>query len=633
MMNLIKRLFIGTVLLSLAIACQKKEVEPVYEADPLAQHLPLNYDFLIQVNHPESLQELLAQLASTIPQKRQSELWGQWQLLLQSKLPARSWIGFSDIGKDQLDFLLISQTPLTHSMSPGETVNYQDVVIATWEGLEYPYFSATWSGVSLMSSSKLMIENAIRQKKVVRNIDQNLWVDIPENQNRLVASIDQNAWATDMLPLQIGGSRTHRWGTWSSSGVSKDSTGWSLTGITSARDSIDDQLINLWSEQKPTHTKLTPWIPSTAQGIWRFGISDENAFQKRQERWSKIKWPKTRLTPTPSELALVYMATDTLYYMFLDDEVNTEAWAKPQPPYKSYPIWHTQLGKELMSPWMPMMAGPQEFYATHIDEVWIFSRRRSALTLLIDHWEVGATINKSALEESFRYALEEKSNISYYGLAVKGLYPETAQGLSSGKIAAYWAFNSTGYWNHLVHWDPAPKNNPSGIEVQPLFQWKAEVVQAPKLTWLIDPRGNPWLIAQSQTGITQCMDVSGALQWEAELAPGAKAIAAIDLYENGRVQWLFEHEQKRRLLDKSGQDVRILWEQERIDKQLSQGEVLVKKWGKNDVDSKNALKSLPKSWSKEPVNMVYWPVQKSWIGLREFPKDTWTAYKIEPKSK
>jgi len=129
------------------------------------------------------------------------------------------------------------------------------------------------------------------------------------------------------------------------------------------------------------------------------------------------------------------------------------------------------------------------------------------------------------------------------------------------------------------------------------------------------------------------MDVSGALQWEAELAPGAKAIAAIDLYENGRVQWLFEHEQKRRLLDKSGQDVRILWEQERIDKQLSQGEVLAKKWGKNDVDSKNALKSLPKSWSKEPVNMVYWPVQKSWIGLREFPKDTWTAYKIEPKSK
>jgi len=59
----------------------------------------------------------------------------------------------------------------------------------------------------------------------------------------------------------------------------------------------------------------------------------------------------------------------------------------------------------------------------------------------------------------------------------------------------------------------------------------------------------------------------------------------------------------------------------------------VKKWGKNDIDSKNALKSLPKSWSKEAVNMVYWPVQKSWIGLREFPKDTWTAYKIEPKSK
>ena len=129
------------------------------------------------------------------------------------------------------------------------------------------------------------------------------------------------------------------------------------------------------------------------------------------------------------------------------------------------------------------------------------------------------------------------------------------------------------------------------------------------------------------------MDVSGGLQWEADLAPDSKAIAAIDLYENGRVQWLFEHEKKRRLLDKTGQDVRIIWEQERIDKQLSQGEVLVKKWGKNDNDAKNALKSLPKSWSKEPVNLVYWPEQKAWIGLREFPKDTWTAYKIEPKSK
>ena len=632
-MKIFSRLIVITGVLTLLAACQKQGAEPVYEEDPLAQHLPLSYDFLIQVNHPASLNDVLTQLAFTVPPKKQEEQWVQWRLLTQANIAPKSWIGFSDIGKDQLDFILISQTPIAHGLTQGEPLSYQGVTITTWEGLETPYFSASWAEVSLISSSKLMIENAIRQKKVIRNIDRKMWIDLAPEQNRLVASIDQNAWSTDMLPLQIGGKRTHRLGSWSSSGIAQDSTGWTLKGITASRDSIDDQLINLWSEQKPTHTKLSAWIPSTAQGLWRFNISDENAFQKRQERWSKSKWSKTRLTPTPSELSVVYMAADTLYYMYLEDEVDTESWATAKNPYKTYPIWHTALGKELMAPWMPVMAGPEELYATHTDEVWVFSKRKSALSLLIDHWEVGATLNKTYIEEPYRFAWEEKANIAYYGLASKGIYPETAQGKSVGKIAVQWALNTPGYWDHKMLWNPAPKNTPSGIEVQPLFPWKADVIQSPKLTWLVDPRGTPWLIAQDGDGKTQCVDVFGGLQWEAVLPPGSKPIAAIDLYENGRVQWLFEADKKRRLLDKTGQDVRILWEQERIDQQLAKGEDLVKTWGKTKKDAENAIKSLPKSWDKTKILTVYWPEQNAWIGLREFPKKIWTAYKIEPKTK
>ena len=570
-----KSYFFGLLTLFIS-ACNKP---PILKEFPLLVHVPEQASFIIRTENFSLLKNNLKNNSAfqnfiSKASFKNSEVLYQSLLNISSVDPAI--ISLREIGKNQIDFLFVSQKDAVTLKNTffRATSAYESNTIVSYaleNGLsnsadkEFLLYSTQINQEVLYSSSKLMIENAIRSWDIKKYSKELLALFRVSKEEALYFSLDQNSWLATNNFIPFSEKHFGKWGVLNTSYENKKID---FHGFNSQNDSLP-YFLNLFKDSSPSYLKSPEYIPDSADKMWAYNLSNYEDFEIQQRKYLNRSEPMDTLFKQAVEVSQFRLNKNYIGIIHLSDTQNTEAFLMKQKravvTYQGTSIYQMNTGEIISDIFSPLIDKVQANFGCLIDQSFVVGSSLSDIQTVIGNMNTKTTLANNHAYIKSKETLAENSSLLFYEShksPFKASEPYQFLLSSSSKkdhlevFASQWVADQGFFHQHLSILEIAPSLKETSVT--PLFTFNLEAPLGKTLQWVENHQNKEQdILVQDQKHLLYLIDNKGKLLWKKQLnSPIQGKVVQVDIYKNGRLQLAFTTEDQWLIIDRNGAEVK-----------------------------------------------------------------------------
>ena len=572
------RLLLKLSLITFFLSCTTEEKK----APELLSCVPQNTLAVFQLND----QNMVNNNLSSIPFIRQileinSELFADATSVIPEKFSSKSLLCFTPEGKEAMavSFLFKLQPQDSITLPMEETFEYDNILVAVSEVNAKKIYRSHVKGISISSTSRLILENSIRniqnnrlgiQEGIVYDLskisDENAPLNLLFNQGfgSTVETIFPN---TPLFPF-LGSS-------WFSFDFNTKKDLFTLDGISLINDSIPDKL-TLLKGQTPQKLLSPQVVPQNFDGYFALSLEDYKALEDQFKQYSRhLNIPLTSinldLLSTVDEIAWVQLEESKTVIFHLN---NTEtlhpdlfSFSETQGTFRNIALYSQKLPEDLHFLLNTLGAFENGAWSAQLDDFLIYSNSQAQLKQIIGNYLDNNTLFNDLEFKTLREDLADSSSFLWLGKTPN--LKKSWETLMENKETLWKKINLKDYplivlqgvseSNFIQTRLAAQKKNANAqknsVVNQYSFSLDAPAARAPQ--WIKNHRNKTMdVVIQDQNNVLYLFSNTGKLFWKKELSGAIIGkIEQVDLYKNRRLQMAFRTADRFMILDRNGKIV------------------------------------------------------------------------------
>jgi len=481
-------------------------------------------------------------------------------------------ISYHNIGKNNLKHVLFTEKENVikqKNESTEDSINYNGYIIKKLKKINKLYYSTLKNGVYIESTEKLLIENSLRNSNHINDGDQSDFEKLYKSSSSNISLLfsDKLKKYINIRELLDFYNISHI-SDWIQFDVDFNQNQLTLHGLLFKKDSVPRK-INKISGIEPTITDIIQIVPNNFIEFERYAY-DHTEYLKNLERTNSI-----------DEIKLI--KNDSLFYDIFEigsivlnkDSISTFSFNNKnllnlkiqQNTESSYNYRNNKIYKVSQSLFNPntldnFYKSLNKNYLTILNDILILSKNKIAIETMILNFSNKSVINDlSKFKEMFLKIPKKSNHLKVYNLE------KFSNGLSeifetSKEDFPYWISHliidkELIHKTHIVS-KTKEKIKSSGVNLLFSFKLQSSVHLKPKIVTNYVTKEKE-LITQDNLNNLYLISNNGELIWRKKLESKIVGeISQIDLYKNGRLQYVFETENSLLILDKNGRIVKKL---------------------------------------------------------------------------
>jgi len=557
---------------------EKKEVVNLLEC------VPQNTLAVFQVNDQNMLRSALSNLPFIEPIfELNDDFYKEIKAVLPESFAPNALLCITPEGKAALAASFIYKASPTDSLTQldnsKESFTYNSIPVQVEEEGTQKIFKARVKDIYLISSSRLVLENSIRniqdQKKGIQdnrffkladvsdpNAPLNLYLhhDVRELMDRFFPK-------TELFPF-LGS-------TWFSFDFNTKKDPFTLDGVSFINDSIPDKLTFLKGlEPQPL---LSPdYVPQSFDSYLALAVSDYKSLEtnfKKYSRYKNIALAEINFDALSGVDEIAWLKTKlnkALYFHITNSEAIPPILFSDQTPEDSYrgiSISQVTFPKDLLYFLEAFGAAYNPNYVALVEDFLIYTQDKAYLKQLIGSYLDGNTLANNFNFKSLQEDLADRSTFLWVGNTVnlknqwKENLPEKEAEWDSVKLKEYPLVALQGIaearfvQSRFTAQRDNPKQQKNSVVSQYSFTLDASLARAPQ--WIKNHRNKTQdVVVQDINNVLYLFSNTGTLFWKKQLSgPIVGKIEQVDLYKNRRLQMAFRTPDRFMILDRNGKVV------------------------------------------------------------------------------
>ncbi len=497
------------------------------------------------------------------------------------EIPAKALLCFAPEGKSSLgaSFIYKVQPQDSIQLPAGEVFEYEQTEVSVTEVNSKKIYHTLIKGISISSSSKLLIENSIRALQNNRlGIQEGILFDLAkisdENApislylragfNEILAEFFPN---TPLFPF-LGSS-------WFSFDFNTKREPFTLDGVSFINDSIPDK-IALLKGQEAQRLIIPQVVPQNFDSYFGLTVSDYKLLEDQFKKYSRhLNIPLKEINFDPisivDEMGWVQLKEHKTVVLHLN---NTEiippqlfAETDEKGTYRGIKLYEQKLPEDLEIFLQQLGAYENAAWSCQLNDFLIYSNSETRLKQLVGNYLDNATLSTNFSFQTLREELADNSTFLWLG--------------QTPNLKKIWSADSkerSALWDKIVLSDyplvvmqgvaetdfiqmrfTAQKKNATpqknSVVSQYSFSLDAPAARAPQ--WIKNHRNKTMdIVVQDQNNVLYLFSNTGKLFWKKQLeGPIIGAITQVDLYKNKRLQMAFRTKDRFQILDRNGKIV------------------------------------------------------------------------------
>ena len=573
------RFLLKLTFIALFFSCTNVEKK----APDLLSCVPQNTLAVLQLNDQNMLNNALSsavfikQILALDP-----DLHAKTLSLLSDSLPPKGLVCFTPEGKSDIgvSFLYTAQPHDSLRLPQGELFQYDKVKVAVTEVDAKKIYHTLIKGIYIRSSSKLILENSIRNIQNNRlGIQEGILYDLAKISDENAAfnlfvrhGFDQRLETifpnTSLFPF-LGSS-------WYSFDFKTKKDPFTLDGVSFINDSIPDKISLLKGQN--AQRLLSPQVVSQNFDTY-FGLSvaDYKALENQFKRYSRhlnipLSTINLDLLSSVDEIGWIHLQENqtVLFHLNNTEQINQALFSTsdPQGSFRGVTLYTQEFPEDLNVLLNTLGSYTNAKWSTQLDDFLIYSNSEAHLKQLIGNYLDNNTLSNDLDFKTLREDLADNSSFLWLG-KTSNLKSKWAA-ISKERKAAWDKIYIKDYpllvlqgvseSNFIQTRLTAQKKNltpkKNSVASQYSFSLDAPVVCAPQ--WIKNHRNKTMdVVVQDQNNVLYLFSNTGKLYWKKQLdGPIVGKIKQVDLYKNRRLQMAFRTPNRFHILDRNGNTVR-----------------------------------------------------------------------------
>jgi len=562
-------------LLLLSCTTEKKETE-----SNLRYLLP-NADVILKINIPNTFSSELKNNGFLEKVHNTSlflSLKKKMSALDLKKISENSMIAFYPLGKDDHEFILIQSSdsiPLNFEDSAEritETLIYEDREIIKHQIDNSDFFYTRINENTLLSSSQLLLENAIRINGKNR---------ISKTLERLIGSTDGTKSAALFLHLKnnslLSGELKRQddahidlFADWISVDFSAKQDELLLGGVAVAHDSIH-KFIHLFQGTTPLSDRTAKIAPQSADAILNFSFDDFNQFLKNQKTYLDVAAHPDGRMEGIEEIGVIFLNEEKAITVHApEDEVMMEFLERLKTGtlnYQGREIWKLGEPKLMDQLFQPLVKDFETNFYTVIENTHVFSENPNLLKTIIANKQSGFTFNNGNVYQTVKERIGSESSLlfisgtqginHFLNKHFKGTLGEEFDKEQLGDLGFAAQLTNDQDFSHFNILISKIQKTPAHQSVAPIYNLELDSDLTMNPQFVKNHRTNAYeIVVQDQDNQLYLISTEGKVLWKKQLEGRIQGkIHQVDLFKNGKLQMAFCTNNQFLVLDRNGEEV------------------------------------------------------------------------------
>ncbi len=577
-----KKVFLLLLFSALIIGCSKAPIKK----SSLLSYIPKDAHIIVKINDLEKTKNELRN-NSLINKNLDLSFFKYFNTLPNQQNTSKaseSLLCFSPVGKNSFEYTYISKFNSQFIYNDSipidivDTFSYDENTIYTIKNGKHSFYSTQIDSMLFASSSILLVENAIRQKKTDINFSSDLEKAYKISSNETGSSIlingkELTTIQESLLPNEKATVLSNFSG-WISLDSQIDQDMIKIDGVAIEKDSLSST-IGIFDNLKPKENRVAEVTPVTANGYVSFTYDDHRILKRNlalaQDR--NLKDFPLKLDPlleSASEIGKIYLPKDhALAFTLYDVESALELFPKNKvSSYRNIEI-HAHDSVQVFNETLPpLVSNTKASYYFVYDDFLVFAEQLETLQTIIANIQNKSTLANQTAFKEVTDELTDKTSITmlgnqdflkqYLSKGVAKRYKKEWENLHQKRyqIAALQIIKEDGY----AHLHGILKKNSKVTLSSTVNQAVTTTLEAPIITRPIlvknhRSKGLDVAVQDINNNLYLISD-KGSIFWKKQIDGAIMGdIQQIDIYNNGRLQLLFNTRNTLYLVDRDGKDV------------------------------------------------------------------------------
>ncbi|MCM5661531.1 ribonuclease HII [Galbibacter mesophilus] len=567
-----KQLIALLIISSFLFSCKK---EPPTKPDNLIAYTPRNATVVIRVNDFNGFKselinnDFLKLINNSSVYKNASSLISTLDYI---EPKSTALIAFNEIGKNKFEYTFISKNhnnlfKIDSSVNRKlETITYENASIKALTINDKKLFSTTINNYFIGSSSRLIIENFIRNSNNLQSPAE-LQKLYEVSQRNVAANIFVNHKKGRYFFEQVLSEKTttqvFSFNDWTSLDASIAQDYVKLNGIAVANDSIKNTL-NTFKRSMPKNSLAAEITPINATYFISYPSLTGN-----EPSATKVT---DSLFHTVSEMIEIGTDEEKVFAFLMNDNLDFEdrlqKYVKEKKSFRDYPIWALNQEEIISLHFSKFTKGNTTNFVSKVDDFYVFAENESDIESIISNYQNSATLAQLPSYKNLRSELADESTILGIGNLEKLKSSNNILNEEFEKSIENKSFDDYKFiaFQYIAEGDFAhfhtllKKANTSTVQSNIITQMftttlDADIATRPQFV-LNHYTKKKEIVVQDTENNLYLIGTDGKLLWKKQLEGKILGdITQVDLYRNGRLQLAFTTDKKFRIVDRNGEDV------------------------------------------------------------------------------
>ncbi|MEL4307912.1 ribonuclease HII [Joostella sp. CR20] len=567
-----KQLIRFFILLSILFQSCKKET--TYITDDLINFTPRNATVVIKINNYDSFKSEVIN-NSFIKLLDKSDTYNNVNTLLATlkyiNPKESSVLAFNEIGKNEFEYTFISKNhndlfKIDSTISRKiETITYEGASIKALTIGENKLFSTSVGNHFIGSSSRLIIENIIRNAEQLQ-ANPRLLKLYQVAQSNVAANIFVNHKKGDSFFKRIFSekfaSTIVQFNDWTSFDTSISQDYIKLNGIATASDSINN-LLNNFKNTAPANSFAAEIVPLNATYFISFPAINGNKSVEKQT---------DSVFHNAVEMVEIGMQ-DTKLFAFttadnIDFEDRLQKHVKNTATYRDYNVWELNTDNLIQTHFSKFTKATPTNFVAKVDDFYVFAEQLNLLEDIISNYQNSATLSQLPSYKNLRSELADESSVLLIGNLEKLknntslLNEDFAKSISNTSFKEYkfiaFQYIAEGNFAHFHTLLKKANTSTSNANIiTQLYSTTLDAKIATKPQFVVNHHTKKKeIVVQDVDNNLYLIGTDGKVLWKKQLSGKIIGeISQVDLYRNGRLQLAFNTSDKMMILDRNGDEV------------------------------------------------------------------------------
>jgi hypothetical protein len=492
---------------------------------------------------------------------------------------SESLLVFAELGKENFEYLFIVSTEEVLYNLDGvknksvETLTYENNSINKYEVEGSFFFSTTIGQTTVISSSRVLLENSIRnttEPASNQHLKQLYQISNSKKSATLFLNTNNSNALSNSLVKENSSYRISNFSDWINLDIDIAQDHLNLTGISMANDSLK-HFTNLFKNTGVRTNTIPSFAPLTAEAIISYSFDDYGTFAKNQQRYLDRSIPMDTLFNTVEEVGNIYLngKKAVILNTFGAEKIIKflEKRKKGSSVYQGTEILELNDANFLNEYFNPLVKKFKANYCTILDNAFIFSPEIETLQTIISNYKNGTTFNKTNLYSTAIDVLADESNILFISNA-DGISNFLKEEFSKTLFEDFKpdTFSKYLFTSQLVADDDFYHINTVIQKIEkedrtnstsPLFTIQLDHPLLTNPQFVTDYRTNKKeIVVQDSENNLYLISNEGKVLWKKALSGKVQGdIQQVDIYKNGRLQLAFTTNNQFLILDRNGNEV------------------------------------------------------------------------------